>query len=43
MTRFQQHAERFDTELIFDQIHTVKLDARLLHLIGATARTPATR
>jgi thioredoxin reductase (NADPH) len=25
MTRFQQHAERFDTELIFDQIHTVKL------------------
>ncbi len=34
MTRFQQHAERFDTELIFDQIHTVKLDARPLHLIG---------
>lgn len=34
MTRFQQHAERFDTELIFDQIHTVKLDSRPFHLIG---------
>src|SRR6185295_8978836 len=34
MTRFQQHAERFDTELIFDQIHTVKLDSRPFHLTG---------
>ena len=24
MARFQQHAERFDTEMIFDQIHTVE-------------------
>jgi thioredoxin reductase (NADPH) len=34
MTRFQQHAERFDTELIFDQIHTVKLGSRPFQLIG---------
>ncbi len=26
MVRFQRHAERFDTQLIFDQIHTAKLD-----------------
>jgi len=25
MERFQKHAERFDTEIVFDQIHTVKL------------------
>src|SRR6476469_6937700 len=34
MTRFQQHAERFETELIFDQIHTVKLGSRPFQLIG---------
>src|SRR6186713_2221155 len=34
MERFQKHAERFDTELIFDQIHTAKLDSRPLQLIG---------
>ena len=28
MTRFQQHAERFDTELIFDEIHTAVLGER---------------
>ena len=28
MARFQQHAERFDTEMIFDQIHTAKLGER---------------
>ena len=27
MARFQKHAERFETELVFDQIHTVDLDA----------------
>ena len=27
MARFQKHAERFDTELVFDHIHTVELDA----------------
>ena len=26
MARFQKHAERFDTEIIFDHIHTVRLD-----------------
>ena len=25
MARFQRHAERFDTEIIFDHIHTAKL------------------
>jgi thioredoxin reductase (NADPH) len=34
MARFQQHAERFETELVFDQIHTAKLDTRPLRLIG---------
>jgi len=34
MARFQQHAERFDTEMIFDEIHTVKLGERPLRLIG---------
>jgi thioredoxin reductase (NADPH) len=34
MTRFQQHAERFETELVFDQIHTAKLSERPMWLIG---------
>ena len=34
MARFQQHAERFETRLIFDEIHTAKLDERPLRLIG---------
>ena len=34
MTRFQKHAERFDTELVFDHIHTVKLTARPFVLEG---------
>ena len=34
MTRFQQHAERFDTEMIFDEIHTVKLSERPFRLTG---------
>ncbi len=34
MERFRQHAERFGTEMIFDQIHTVKLDARPFTLTG---------
>ena len=34
MQRFQQHAERFDTEMIFDHIHTVKLGSKPLRLIG---------
>ena len=34
MQRFQQHAERFDTEIIFDHIHTVHLTERPLRMIG---------
>jgi thioredoxin reductase (NADPH) len=34
MTRFQQHAERFETELVFDQVHTAKLSEKPLRLIG---------
>lgn len=34
MARFQAHAERFGTEMIFDQIHTVELQNRPFKLIG---------
>ena len=34
MARFQKHAERFETEIIFDHIHTVKLDVRPFELAG---------
>jgi thioredoxin reductase (NADPH) len=34
MTRFQAHAERFGTEIIFDHIHTAKLDESPVRLIG---------
>ncbi|MGI4846615.1 MAG: thioredoxin-disulfide reductase [Janthinobacterium lividum] len=34
MQRLLQHAERFDTEIIFDHIHTTKLDQRPFRLIG---------
>lgn len=34
MQRFQQHAERFDTEIIFDHIHTVHVTERPLRMIG---------
>lgn len=34
MARFQRHAERFDTEIIFDHIHTAKLALRPFTLIG---------
>jgi len=37
MARFQQHAERFDTKLIFDEIHTAKLGERPMRLIGDNA------
>jgi thioredoxin reductase (NADPH) len=38
MTRFQKHAERFDTEIVFDHIHKVELGAKpfLLHGDAAT-------
>ena len=34
MQRFQQHAERFGTEMIFDHIHTAKLDEKPIRLVG---------
>jgi thioredoxin reductase (NADPH) len=34
MARFQQHAERFNTEMIFDHIHTAKLAEKPIRLIG---------
>jgi thioredoxin reductase (NADPH) len=34
MARFQKHAERFATEMVFDHIHTVALDARPFRLVG---------
>lgn len=37
MERFQKHAERFDTEIVFDQIHTTHLNERPLRLEGDSA------
>lgn len=34
MERFQKHAERFDTEIIFDHIHTARLTEKPFTLIG---------
>ncbi len=34
MERFQKHAERFNTQIIFDQIHTAKLAEKPFTLIG---------
>jgi thioredoxin reductase (NADPH) len=34
MQRFEKHAARFETEILFDQIHTARLDVRPFHLVG---------
>ncbi|MCL1860392.1 MAG: thioredoxin-disulfide reductase [Proteobacteria bacterium] len=34
MARFQKHAERFNTRIVFDHIHTAKLTERPFRLIG---------
>jgi len=34
MQRFQQHAERFGTEMIFDHIHTTHLNEKPIRLVG---------
>ena len=34
MQRFQKHAERFNTEILFDHIHTAKLIEKPMRLIG---------
>ena len=36
MTRFQQHAERFETKIVFDHIHTAKLQQKPFEIIGDT-------
>ncbi|MDP2761760.1 MAG: thioredoxin-disulfide reductase [Sideroxyarcus sp.] len=38
MQRFQQHAERFNTEIIFDHIHTAQLQQTPFTLIGDAGR-----
>ena len=37
MQRFQRHAERFETELLFDHIHTARLGKGRLELVGDAA------
>jgi thioredoxin reductase (NADPH) len=37
MERFHKHAERFGTEIIFDHIHTARVDGQPLTLIGDQA------
>ena len=37
MERFQKHAERFDTEIVFDQIHTAELGKKPITLSGDNA------
>jgi thioredoxin reductase (NADPH) len=37
MDRFLKHAERFETEIVFDQIHTAKLRDRPITLVGDAA------
>ena len=34
MQRFEKHAARFETEILFDQIHTARLGVRPFHLVG---------
>ncbi len=37
MARFQKHAERFNTEMIFDHIHTAHLNEKPIRLVGDSA------
>jgi thioredoxin reductase (NADPH) len=37
MERFQKHAERFETEIVYDHIHTVDFGNRPLRLVGDSA------
>ncbi len=37
MQRFLQHAERFNTDIVFDHIHTAKLTEKPIRLIGDSA------
>jgi thioredoxin reductase (NADPH) len=37
MDRFNKHAERFETEIIFDHVHTARLDRKPFELVGDSA------
>ena len=37
MDRFLKHAERFETEIVFDQIHTARLSEKPITLVGDAA------
>ncbi len=37
MARFQKHAERFETEIVFDHIHTTHLNEKPIRLVGDSA------
>ncbi|MCL4744117.1 MAG: thioredoxin-disulfide reductase [Burkholderiaceae bacterium] len=41
MARFQAHAERFGTQIVFDHIHTVRLDERPFRLDGDSGQYTA--
>ncbi len=41
MLRFEKHAARFETEILFDQIHSARLDERPLRLIGDSSEYTA--
>jgi thioredoxin reductase (NADPH) len=41
MLRFEKHAARFETEILFDQIHTVRLGVRPFHQAGDSAEYTA--
>lgn len=43
MARMQAHAERFETEVVFDHIHTADLSKRPSPSAAIPASTPATR
>src|SRR6185436_8321268 len=38
MERFQKHAERFETEIVFDHVHTVNFSDKPISLQGDSAR-----
>ena len=37
MDRFMKHAERFETKIVFDQVHTAKLSEKPITLVGDAA------
>ncbi len=40
MERMKEHAERFDTEIVFDHINSVDLSSRPFRLTGDSKSTP---